>query len=72
MSAEVTNADITNARTDHISRINGMDGNLVTHHGKLQLILDTQTHHTQFHFRSLRTAQALHNLFLRHLHARYR
>ena len=68
--SKTADAYIADAWTYHIGGIDGLHGNLRTDNGELQQILDALTDNSQMHYRTFRTAQALHNLLFRHLHAR--
>ena len=47
--AEIADADIADAWTNHIGGIDGMDRNLVADNGKLECLADARTHYTQLH-----------------------
>ena len=66
--AKTTDTDITDTWTNDISSIYRLHGNLIANHRELKSILDSLTHHTQMNGGTLRSAQALHDFFLRHLH----
>ena len=68
--AEASQTDVSDSRTNHIRRIHGGYRNLVALHLEGELILDAPAHDGKIHRCSLRTAKALHDFLLAHLHAR--
>ena len=72
LGAEITNTDIADTRTYHISGINRLDRYLITSDDKFQGIGNTPADNSQTHLRPFRTAQSSHNLFLGHRDTRYR
>ena len=68
--AEASQSDVADARTNHVSRIHRGYRNLVALHLEVELVLDATAHDGKIHRGSLRTAEALHDFLLAHLHAR--
>ena len=65
--SEVADADIAHLRTNHVSGVDAMDGNLVANDGEAQRVADAATHDAQSYLAALGTAQAPHDLLARHL-----
>jgi len=68
--SEASQTDVSDARANHISRIHRGYRNFVTFHLEGELILDATAHDGKIHRGSLRTAEALHDFLLAHLHTR--
>ena len=67
---ETSQSDVSDAWTNHISRIHRSYRNLIALHLKDELILDATAHDGKVHRGSLRTTKALHDFLLAHLDAR--
>ena len=67
---EAPQSDVSDARTNHISRIHRSYRNLIALYLEDELILDATAHDGKIHRGSLRTAETLHDFLLAHLHTR--
>lgn len=67
---KASQSDVSDARTNHISRIHRSYRNLIALYLKDELILDATAHDGKIYRGSLRTTKALHDFLLAHLHAR--
>ena len=66
--AKRADTDVAHTGLDHVGCVEGVNGNLIACHRERQHVADTAAHHAEPYLRTLLATQALHDIFLRHLH----